>query len=166
MPPTPPPLYSWPPPVASGNTVKFYRKSKKANFWLTLFYALIFLEVPKICRLKVNKEQCGELREQYFFNLSSMTCEKFISGGCHNNENRFPDEATCMDFCAPKRGKYSLCGVCTSFLYLDFRVKTLIIWYEIKLVCSLMISRIIWYQSAHYCLMREYFYMWECELEG
>ncbi|CAI9160109.1 unnamed protein product [Rangifer tarandus platyrhynchus] len=60
-------------------------------------------KVPKICRLKVNKKQCGELREQYFFNLSSMTCEKFISGGCHNNENRFPDEATCMDFCAPKR---------------------------------------------------------------
>ena len=75
----------------------------------------------------MNKKECGELREQYFFNLSSMTCEKFISGGCHSNENRFPDKASCMDFCAPKRGKYSLGGVCTSFLYLDFRVKTLII---------------------------------------
>ncbi|KAI4570258.1 hypothetical protein MJT46_005775 [Ovis ammon polii x Ovis aries] len=60
-------------------------------------------KVPKICRLKVNKKQCGELREQYFFNLSSMTCEKFISGGCHSDENRFPDKASCMDFCAPKR---------------------------------------------------------------
>ncbi|XP_059875886.1 tissue factor pathway inhibitor 2 [Delphinus delphis] len=61
-------------------------------------------KVPKICRLEVSKRQCGELREVYFFNLSSMACEKFISGGCHSSENRFPDEATCMGFCAPKKG--------------------------------------------------------------
>lgn len=60
-------------------------------------------KVPKICRLEVSKRQCGELREEYFFNLSSMTCEKFLSGGCHGNANRFLDEATCMGFCAPKK---------------------------------------------------------------
>ncbi|XP_037692611.1 tissue factor pathway inhibitor 2 [Choloepus didactylus] len=60
-------------------------------------------KVPKICRLKVSEGQCEALKEEYFFNLSSMTCEKFISGHCLRNQNRFPDEATCMGFCAPKK---------------------------------------------------------------
>lgn len=60
-------------------------------------------KVPKICRLEVNDGECRESREEYFFNLSSMKCEKFMSGACHRNENRFPDEATCMGFCAPKK---------------------------------------------------------------
>ncbi|ELW49121.1 Tissue factor pathway inhibitor 2 [Tupaia chinensis] len=60
-------------------------------------------KVPKICRLEVSKDQCEGPREEYFFNLSSMTCEKFMSGGCRHDENRFPDEATCMGFCAPKK---------------------------------------------------------------
>ncbi|KAL2777377.1 tissue factor pathway inhibitor 2 isoform 3 precursor [Daubentonia madagascariensis] len=60
-------------------------------------------KVPKVCRLEVSENQCGESTEEYFFNLSSMTCEKFLFGGCHRNENRFPDEATCMSFCAPKK---------------------------------------------------------------
>uniref|UniRef100_F6V7B1 Tissue factor pathway inhibitor n=1 Tax=Equus caballus TaxID=9796 RepID=F6V7B1_HORSE len=72
-------------------------------------------KVPKICRLEVSEGQCGEPRKQYFFNLSSMTCEKFISGGCHSNENQFPDEATCMGFCAPKKSKYYFYG--PSFCY-------------------------------------------------
>ncbi|PNI42073.1 TFPI2 isoform 2, partial [Pan troglodytes] len=63
-------------------------------------------KVPKVCRLQVSvDDQCEGSTEKYFFNLSSMTCEKFFSGGCHRNriENRFPDEATCMGFCAPKK---------------------------------------------------------------
>lgn len=60
-------------------------------------------KVPKICRLEVTEGQCEESGEEYFFNLSSMTCEKFVSGRCHSNENRFPDEATCMGFCVPRR---------------------------------------------------------------
>ncbi|KAM9216385.1 tissue factor pathway inhibitor 2 [Dugong dugon] len=60
-------------------------------------------KVPKICRLEVSEKQCEASRQEYFFNLSSMTCEKFLSGGCHNNENRFLDEATCRGFCTPKR---------------------------------------------------------------
>nr|XP_035969158.1 tissue factor pathway inhibitor 2 isoform X1 [Halichoerus grypus] len=60
-------------------------------------------KVPKICRLEVSEGQCGAHTGAYFFNLSSMTCEKFISGGCHSNKNRFPDEDTCMGFCAPKK---------------------------------------------------------------
>ncbi|XP_077621521.1 tissue factor pathway inhibitor 2 [Crocuta crocuta] len=62
-------------------------------------------KVPKICRLEVNEEQCGESTDEYFFNLSSMTCEKFLSSGCRSNENRFRDKATCMGFCAPNKKK-------------------------------------------------------------
>ncbi|XP_004394142.1 PREDICTED: LOW QUALITY PROTEIN: tissue factor pathway inhibitor 2 [Odobenus rosmarus divergens] len=60
-------------------------------------------KVPKICRLEVSEGQCGARTGQYFFNLSSMTCEKFVSGGCHSSKNRFPDKDTCMGFCAPKK---------------------------------------------------------------
>ncbi|XP_062956893.1 tissue factor pathway inhibitor 2 [Cynocephalus volans] len=59
-------------------------------------------KVPKICRLEVSEGECEGSRE-YFFNLSSMTCEKFTSGRCRHNENWFPDEATCMGFCAPRK---------------------------------------------------------------
>lgn len=61
-------------------------------------------KVPKICRLEVNEEKCGKSKEEYYFNLSSMACEKFLSEGCQSNNNRFPDEATCKNFCAPKKG--------------------------------------------------------------
>nr|XP_019585273.1 PREDICTED: tissue factor pathway inhibitor 2 [Rhinolophus sinicus] len=60
-------------------------------------------KVPKICRLEVSEGQCGETREDYFFNLSSMACEKYMSGGCHRSGNQFPDEATCRGFCTPKK---------------------------------------------------------------
>uniref|UniRef100_G3THG9 Tissue factor pathway inhibitor n=1 Tax=Loxodonta africana TaxID=9785 RepID=G3THG9_LOXAF len=77
-------------------------------------------KVPKICRLEVSEKQCKESREEYFFNLSSMACEKFTSGGCQSNENWFPDEATCTEFCAPKRKCPSFCyspkdeGLCSA----------------------------------------------------
>ncbi|XP_013371486.1 PREDICTED: tissue factor pathway inhibitor 2 isoform X2 [Chinchilla lanigera] len=60
-------------------------------------------EVPKICRLPVNKDKCGKSSKEYFFDLKSMRCEKFVSGGCRYNANRFPDEASCMNFCASKK---------------------------------------------------------------
>ncbi|XP_055974549.1 tissue factor pathway inhibitor 2-like [Sorex fumeus] len=59
--------------------------------------------VPKVCRLDVNEARCGESTNGYFFNLSSMRCEKYRSSGCQSNGNQFPDEATCLDFCLPKR---------------------------------------------------------------
>ncbi|XP_043857942.1 tissue factor pathway inhibitor 2 [Dromiciops gliroides] len=58
--------------------------------------------VPKICRLEASGAEFGEYQEQqYFFNLSSMACEKFVFTGGPGNHNRFPDAATCKDFCAP-----------------------------------------------------------------
>ncbi|XP_036285301.1 tissue factor pathway inhibitor 2 [Pipistrellus kuhlii] len=60
-------------------------------------------KVPKICRLEVSEGHCGESQGHYFFNLSSMACEKFMSGGCHRSGNQFPDEATCRDYCVPRK---------------------------------------------------------------
>ncbi|XP_003896360.1 tissue factor pathway inhibitor 2 [Papio anubis] len=92
-------------------------------------------KVPKVCRLQVSvDDQCEGSTEKYFFNLSSMTCEKFSSGGCHRNwiENRFPDEVTCMAFCAPKKSPsfcYSpkdegLCSANVTRYYFNPRYKT------------------------------------------
>ncbi|XP_017380594.1 tissue factor pathway inhibitor 2 [Cebus imitator] len=89
-------------------------------------------KVPKVCRLQVNVDQCEGSIEKYFFNLSSMTCEKFLRGWCHRNVNMFPDEATCMGFCAPKKSLsycYSpkdegLCSANVTRYYFNPRYKT------------------------------------------
>ncbi|XP_006891561.1 PREDICTED: tissue factor pathway inhibitor 2 [Elephantulus edwardii] len=76
-------------------------------------------KVPQICRREVSEITCDNPREVYFFNLSSMKCEKLLSGGCLTNGNQFPDEASCMTFCTPKR-KPSFCyspkdeGLCSA----------------------------------------------------
>ncbi|XP_044514942.1 tissue factor pathway inhibitor 2, partial [Gracilinanus agilis] len=53
--------------------------------------------VPRLCRLP----GCGGPGEHYFFNLSSMACERLGSGGCPGGHNRFPDPQTCAAFCTP-----------------------------------------------------------------
>ncbi|EHA98614.1 Tissue factor pathway inhibitor 2 [Heterocephalus glaber] len=60
-------------------------------------------EVPKICRFEISKDKCGKSSEEYFFDLKSMRCEKFASGGCPYSLNRFPNEASCMNFCVSKK---------------------------------------------------------------
>ncbi|KAM6202307.1 tissue factor pathway inhibitor 2 [Rhynchocyon petersi] len=75
-------------------------------------------KVPQICRMEVREQECEDSKEVYSFNLNSMKCEK-LSGGCLNSENQFPDEASCMEFCAPKK-KPSFCfsprdeGLCSA----------------------------------------------------
>uniref|UniRef100_A0A7N4V6H1 Tissue factor pathway inhibitor n=1 Tax=Sarcophilus harrisii TaxID=9305 RepID=A0A7N4V6H1_SARHA len=59
--------------------------------------------VPKICRLEVNGTELVRDQELYFFNLSSMACERLLFQGPHGNHNRFPDAATCKNFCAPAK---------------------------------------------------------------
>ncbi|XP_051833157.1 tissue factor pathway inhibitor 2 [Antechinus flavipes] len=59
--------------------------------------------VPKICRLEVSGTEFVGDQELYFFNLSSMACERLLFGGADGNHNRFPDAATCKSFCAPAK---------------------------------------------------------------
>lgn len=60
-------------------------------------------KVPKICRIDVGTEKCGVSSNEYFFDLVSMTCKKYSSGGCVKNDNRFPNRKSCEKFCLPKR---------------------------------------------------------------
>ncbi|XP_074140708.1 tissue factor pathway inhibitor 2 [Sminthopsis crassicaudata] len=59
--------------------------------------------VPKICRQEVNGTEPVGHREQYFFNLSSMACERLLLGGARGSHNRFPDAAACESFCGPAK---------------------------------------------------------------
>ncbi|XP_009000678.1 tissue factor pathway inhibitor 2 isoform X2 [Callithrix jacchus] len=75
-------------------------------------------KVPKVCRLQMNVDQCEGSIEKYFFNLSSMTCEKFLlglsycyspkdEGLCSTNMTRYyfnPRYKTCEAF------TYTGCG--------------------------------------------------------
>ncbi|XP_023562301.1 tissue factor pathway inhibitor 2 [Octodon degus] len=89
-------------------------------------------EVPKYCRFEVSKDKCGRSSKEYFFNLKTMRCEKFLSGGCSQYRNRFPDEASCMNFCASKKMPsfcYSpkdggLCFANETRFYFNMRYKT------------------------------------------
>ncbi|XP_048367154.1 tissue factor pathway inhibitor 2 isoform X1 [Sphaerodactylus townsendi] len=66
-------------------------------------------KVPKRCRLESDEGLCRALLRRYFFNLSSMTCEKFYYGGCHGNDNRFYTKESCMDYCLPQKNGPSFC---------------------------------------------------------
>ncbi|XP_066485226.1 tissue factor pathway inhibitor 2 [Tiliqua scincoides] len=77
-------------------------------------------KVPKSCRLDAEEGNCRALLTRYFFNLTSMTCEKFYYGGCDGNENRFDDKRSCMDSCLFRKTGPSLCykpkdeGICSA----------------------------------------------------
>ncbi|XP_075413464.1 tissue factor pathway inhibitor 2 [Tenrec ecaudatus] len=76
-------------------------------------------EVPQICWPEVSEKPCENPRGQYYFNLKSMTCEKAKSGNCLGSKNSFPDKASCVGSCAPKRNS-SFCyspkdeGLCSA----------------------------------------------------
>ncbi|XP_069504570.1 tissue factor pathway inhibitor 2 [Ambystoma mexicanum] len=66
-------------------------------------------KVPKICRMEADEGPCRGYFKRYFYNLHSLKCEEFVYGGCYGNDNKFDDEASCMQYCAPKRNAPSFC---------------------------------------------------------
>uniref|UniRef100_A0A8D0BWN7 Tissue factor pathway inhibitor n=1 Tax=Salvator merianae TaxID=96440 RepID=A0A8D0BWN7_SALMN len=56
-------------------------------------------KVPRKCRPEANSGRCKAYIEQFYFNLESMKCEKFIYGGCGGNVNRFGTAKACRNFC-------------------------------------------------------------------
>ncbi|MEE6466568.1 hypothetical protein FKM82_006997 [Ascaphus truei] len=66
-------------------------------------------KVPKICRMEAEEGPCRGYFKRYFYNLKTKTCEQFVYGGCYGNDNNFNDEASCLDYCTPKRNALSFC---------------------------------------------------------
>ncbi|KAK7898786.1 hypothetical protein WMY93_019639 [Mugilogobius chulae] len=66
-------------------------------------------KVPAACRLPQDQGPCRALLWRYFFNMSSLQCEPFFYGGCHGNQNRFHDLASCSDLCSPDKNVPVLC---------------------------------------------------------
>ncbi|XP_021518962.1 tissue factor pathway inhibitor 2 [Meriones unguiculatus] len=60
-------------------------------------------KVPPVCRLELSTYPCDKPNVQYFFNMSTITCEILKPGLCSMTKNVFPDEATCKAFCEPNK---------------------------------------------------------------
>ena len=78
---------------------------------------LLFQDDEEICELAPEMGPCEAYFEQYFYNSTSETCEKFIYGGCQGNKNRF----TSIDECDKKCGNQS--ELCTFQEYFLSKVK-------------------------------------------
>ncbi|XP_038598197.1 tissue factor pathway inhibitor 2 [Tachyglossus aculeatus] len=67
-------------------------------------------KVPKVCRMDTRSDTCKGKVEKYFFNMSSMACEKFSFGECPVGPNQFSNKASCVKFCSPKSNMPKFCS--------------------------------------------------------
>lgn len=56
------------------------------------------------CKEDPNPGFCYGALEQWFYNATSDSCDKFKYTGCAGNKNNFATEAECMDVCHPVKG--------------------------------------------------------------
>ena len=54
---------------------------------------------PSSCSLPPLTGPCRAKMERYFYNGTSLTCGKFIYGGCQGNGNNFETEQGCENTC-------------------------------------------------------------------
>ncbi|XP_068725068.1 uncharacterized protein [Montipora capricornis] len=75
--------------------------------------------VAQICSLPPITGRCQASMKRFFFNATSRTCEEFIFGGCHGNENKFDSLEKCKDYCGaldaceldPCPDPYAICSI-------------------------------------------------------
>ncbi|CAO2602898.1 Tissue factor pathway inhibitor 2 [Lemmus lemmus] len=65
-------------------------------------------KVPTVCRLELKTYPCDKPNVQYFFSLTTMTCEPLSPDLCSKTMNIFPDENTCKNFCEPRKSSIIL----------------------------------------------------------
>ena len=58
-----------------------------------------------ICSLSAQTGDCRGYFPSYFYNHTSMRCERFIYGGCGGNQNRFSTTEECYLRCNPCKFK-------------------------------------------------------------
>ncbi|XP_040077829.1 kunitz-type serine protease inhibitor taicotoxin-like [Ixodes scapularis] len=63
-----------------------------------------------VCALYPDDGPCRARVPQFYFNLTTKTCEWFIYGGCEGNANDFADEDECLKKCKGRKVP-SICSV-------------------------------------------------------
>nr|CAD7396644.1 unnamed protein product [Timema poppensis] len=65
---------------------------------ITIDCFLTNLEVPS-CKFQKEVGVCAAYIPSYYYNLETMSCKKFIYGGCQGNCNRYSSYKECMKAC-------------------------------------------------------------------
>ncbi|XP_012935849.1 carboxypeptidase inhibitor SmCI [Aplysia californica] len=59
---------------------------------------------PDYCTLPSETGDCRAAFPRYFYNPESRSCQTFVYGGCHGNENNFHTESQCRAACVCTQG--------------------------------------------------------------
>ncbi|KAL5008286.1 hypothetical protein ScPMuIL_013867 [Solemya velum] len=60
-------------------------------------------KVFDLCDEESDRGHCSDWEIKWFYNKTSVRCERFYYGGCDGNANRFDDEDECRETCTERR---------------------------------------------------------------
>lgn len=53
----------------------------------------------ELCAMRDDPGHCKAIKERYFFNVDTGSCELFEYGGCGGNDNNFETMEACVETC-------------------------------------------------------------------